>query len=355
MAGRPPGALNKVKKGVEAAADEEGGTQLADAAAPDDEPDLKQLIRSLSSEFAKTSLEIKGRLGILEQNGRAATPGGSACAASVAGSTVASDDSTLLEVGALMDIVGIPDPDYRHDLDTSHLSSQWRQAIVAKKSGTAWTANDTEVLNTSSLLARTTAAAIDALSQGAADGGRFDHVLDGLYQAEAQLRRTFGRLQLRLHANDHTSEVVWRAALARQAHAENRQSWGGMQFALPAVADIMAEVNKKAAEADLKDFMASLSTVRGAASKERKAHRLDEDDRDEVLKLKAELKASKEKNGSNEQRLRYAKQTLKTNNIEWQPPPTHTQQTAGAAKGKRQDQPPKTKTKPPTGEGGDPP
>ena len=152
-------------------------------------------------------------------------------------------------------------------------------------------------------------------------------------------------------APEKTANTVWRAALARQAQVQQRQSINGMQFALPALAEIVADVNKKSAEAALKDLLAAQSHTGGEAFKDKKTPRSDDDN--EMSSLKAELKASNEKNSSNERRVKYAMKTLKEHNFEFQMPPNAQQTAAAAAKGKRQDQTPPTKTKPPTGEGGD--
>jgi len=169
-----------------------------------------------------------------------------------------------------------------------------------------------------------------------------------LYAVEEQLRRTFGRLQLRLLAPEKTANTVWRVALARHAQTQQRQSIHGMQFALPALAEIMAEVNKKSEEAALKDLLASQSRTGRAAFKDQKPSRSDDDDK--VSSLKAELEAAKEKNSSNERRVKYATKTLKQHNIEFHMPPNAQQTAAAAAKGKHRDQTLSTKPKPSTGE-----
>ena len=115
----------------------------------------------------------------------------------------------------------------------------------------------------------------------------------------------------------------------------------------------MAEVNKKSAEAALKDLLAAQSHTGGAAFQDKKTPRSDDDD--EMSSLKAELKASKEKNSSNERRVKYATKTLKEHNIEFQMPPNAQQTAAAAAKGKRRDKTLPTNPKPPTGEGEDTP
>ena len=74
-----------------------------------------------------------------------------------------------------------------------------------------------------------------------------------------------------------------------------------------------------------------------------------------MSKLKAELKAYKEEKSSNERRAKYATKTLKEHNIEFQMPHNVHQTAAAGAKCKRQYKTPPTKTKPPTGEGGDTP
>ena len=238
----------------------------------------------------------------------------------IAGSTAASNHSTVQDLGSLFDIVGDADPDYRHDPDTAHISNLWRRTIEHRKSSAAWTQDDLEVLNSSSLYARVTLAAIEAFSQVPANAnGHVDNALAGLYVAVEQLRRTFGRLQLRLLVPEKTADTVWRAALARHAQAQQRQSINGMQFALPALAEIMAEVNKKSAEDALKDLLAAQSHTDGAVFKEKKTPRSDDDD--EMSSLKADLKASKEKNSSNERRVKYATKTLKEHKIEFQMPP----------------------------------
>jgi len=263
------------------------------------------------------------------------------------------DHSTVQELGSLLDIVRDADPDHQHDPDTAHISTLWRRTIKHRKPNTAWTQEDSEVLNNPSLHARVTAAAIDALSQVPADAdGRVDNALAGLYAAEEQLSRTLGRLQLRLPAPEKTANTVWRAALARQAQLQQRQSINGMQLALPAVAEIMAEVNNMSAEAALKDLLATQSNTGRAAFKDKMTR---SDDNDEMSKLKAELKASNEKNSSNERRVKYATKTLEEHNIEFQMPSNVQQTAAAAAKGRRQDKTPLTKTKSTTCEGGDTP
>jgi len=368
---RTKGALNKHRDATADGTEHEEQDGVDDA---DNDADIEALspllvlshnVEQLGRTFALQGNDILARLSMLEQRNVAAGQPSSPAAPtrgfpraaypeSSAGSTAASDHSTIQDLGALVDIVGDADPAYRHDADTAHISNLWRRTIEHRKSTTAWTQDDLEVLNSSSLFARVTLAAIEALSQVPADAkGLVDNALAGLYAVEEQLRRTFGRLQLRLLAPEKTANTVWRAALARQAQTQQRHSIHGMQFALPAVAEIMAEVDKKSAEAALKDLLASQSSTGGAAFKDRKPSRSDDDD--DMSSLKAELKAATEKNSSNERRLKFATKTLKEHNIEFQMPPNAQQTAAAATKGKRRDQTLSTKSKPSTGADGVPP
>jgi len=369
---RLKGSANKVH--CDAAAngeqnEEQDGADDADIA----EPDLQQLVLTLSrtvEQQGRNVVEQQGcdmlaRLSMLEQRsgaeGQHSSPADpargvphAAYAESIAGSTVASNHSTVQDLGSLFDIVGDADPDYQHDPDTAHISTLWRGTSEHRKSSATWTQDDLEVLNSSSLHARVTLSVIEAFSRVPTDAnGHVDNALAGLYAAEEQLRRTFGPLHLRLLAPEKTTNTVWRAALARHAQAQQRQSINGMQFVLPSLAEIMAEVNKKSAEDALKDLLAAQSHTGGASLKDKKTPRSDDDD--EMSSLKAELKASKEKNNSNERRVKYATKTLKEHNIEWQMPPNAQQTAAAAAKGKRRDKTLPTNPKPPTGEGEDTP
>ena len=272
--GRTKGSSNKVHD--HAAADGEQNEEQDGADDADiEEPDLQQLVRTISRNVEQQGRDIFARISMLEQRHSACSSSAVALRDSTAApqtrrvepraphmrkaSQAPQPHPTIAPFrtfGPLFDIVGDADPDYRHDPDTAHISTLWRRTIEHRKSSAAWTQEDLEVLNSSSLQARVTFAAIDALSQVPADAnGRVDNALVGLYAAEEQLRRTFCRLQLRLLAPEKTANTVWRAALACHAQAQQRQSIHGMPFALPALAEIMAEVHKKSAEAALKDLL----------------------------------------------------------------------------------------------------
>jgi hypothetical protein len=204
--------------GLDEITEEDDTPPPAAAANESDDLDLKELLRSLTNQFKEQSLQINTRLGALEQrDSSVAGDPRAASARSIAGSATASGDSIGLEQGSLAHIVGVASDDYQHDTDTRHISSQWRLAITQKPKLAAWTPEDTYVLNETSLYVRVFFLAIDTLSQVQADpDGRVEETLHILYTVEAQLRKTLGRLQLRLHAPANTAQIVWRAAQSRQ-------------------------------------------------------------------------------------------------------------------------------------------
>lgn len=322
-------------------------------AAPDEDADIRTLVLQLSRDFKTQGQDIKSRLARLESpptgdpldnasGGPRLSPN-----SSIAGSSYGSKSSAFGDAGSLLEILGEADPDYSHCLDRCYISRRFQVCIRDKSKTSAWGGSDLSLLNSTSLLARTNAAAIEVLSHVNYTSGphqeQVDNALAGLYTAEAHMRQTLGLLQLRLQADAKTSTVVWDSARRLEEGNSQNAAFGTMPFAMPSITRIMQDITRKAAESALRDHQVSLSCggAAGAAPSKKAPRHATTDDDDEVAQLKTELKNLKFKNGNNEKRLKGAKTQLKAGGLTYEPPlDLHQHQTAAKT--------PKPKTAKPT-------